>query len=192
MNGLNRIILAASLILLSACSIHSSQLTALISMVKAPVTELSKSAWSLSYGDYQSTVYAVAVSGATLFSNSQGDQVLFDGWNVKDVRGVGFLNSHWQIIDSGESRALNRYGKLTAVHSCSAWRNLRGAPIIAEVRNLAGTSGVTESGKTVFSQTCQGMEAYINRIQVNAMGEIELISQLIDISGTPLLITKVL
>lgn len=178
MTILLRIALLGSAVFLSSCSIHSSQLSALVSMVKTPVTRLDDSAWLLSYGDYSSRVYAVAVNGGVLFVNAEGDQVLFGGQVISDVQGLGLSRNHWQVEDVGNSRRLSRRGRVTAIHVCETWRE--------EV----DSSILEATGKAVFGQACSGNLAYKNKIHINELGEIELIVQSIDDSGLPLSLAK--
>jgi hypothetical protein len=163
---------------LSACSIHSSQLSALVSMVKTPVTGLDDSTWLLRYGDYTAKVYAVAVDGGILFANPAGDQVLFDGLLISDVKGLGLSRSHWQVADVDGSRNLSRRGSVTAVHACGAW-NKELDPAIMH-----------GSKKGLFGQACSGRVAYKNEIHINEVGEVELIVQSIDDSSFPLSLAK--
>lgn len=173
-----RIALAGSVLFLSACSIHSSQLSALVSMVKTPVTGLDDSTWLLRYGDYTAKVYAVAVDGGILFANPAGDQVLFDGLLISDVKGLGLSRSHWQVADVDGSRNLSRRGSVTAVHACGAW-NKELDPAIMH-----------GSKKGLFGQACSGRVAYKNEIHINEVGEVELIVQSIDDSSFPLSLAK--
>ena len=74
---LKKLISLMMLILVSGCSVQSSQLSSLISLVKAPSLDLSANSWLVRYSDYESVVYAVSTSEGTLFSNKAGDKVLF-------------------------------------------------------------------------------------------------------------------
>ena len=147
-------------------------------MVKTPVTGLDDSTWLLRYGDYTAKVYAVAVDGGILFANPAGDQVLFDGLLISDVKGLGLSRSHWQVADVDGSRNLSRRGSVTAVHACGAW-NKELDPAIMH-----------GSKKGLFGQACSGRVAYKNGIHINEVGEIELIVQSIDDSSFPLSLAK--
>ena len=178
MTILRRIVLVGSVLFLQACSIHSSQLSALVSMVKTPITVLDDSVWLLRHGDYTSRVYAVAVDGGILFANVQGDQVLFDGLVISDVKGLGLSRNHWQVTDVGGSRNLSRGGKVTAIHTCMDWNKEVDSSMLIHER------------KAVFGQACTGRLAYKNRVHINELGEIKLIVQSIDDSGLPLSLAK--
>ena len=147
-------------------------------MVKTPVTSLDDSAWLLRYGDYTARVYAVAVDGGILFANAEGDQVLFDGLLISDVKGLGVSRNHWQVADVGGSRNLSRRGRVAAVHACEAWNKELDPAIILP------------SKKGVYGQPCSGRVAYKNGIHINEVGEIELIVQSIDDSSFPLSLAK--
>ncbi|MDB9993014.1 hypothetical protein OAD69_01555 [Porticoccaceae bacterium] len=166
------------MLFLSACSIHSSQLSALVSMVKTPVTGLDDSAWLLRYGDYTAKVFAVAVDGGILFANPAGDQVLFDGLLISDVKGLGVSRNHWQVADVDGFRRLSRRGSVTAVHACEAWNKELDTAILLSSR------------KGVYGQACSGRVAYKNEIHINEVGEIELIVQSIDDSNLTLSLAK--
>ena len=173
---------------ISACSVQSSQLNALVSIFKSPASALDNSSWVLHYGDYQAQVYAVAVAEGTLFSNSQGDQALFDGWAFKEVKGAGLPRGRWLITDKGASRELDRRGKPTSIHSCNAWSKANSASIIASSQIAPAKNGQLEA--IYFIQDCIGKTAYQNKITVNKAGEIELIAQIIDGTEKPFVLRK--
>jgi hypothetical protein len=87
--ALKKLIPILAVILLSGCSVQSSQLSGLISLIREPSLDLSANSWLVRYSGYESVVYAVSTSEGTLFSNKAGDQVLFDGWMVRKVSGLG-------------------------------------------------------------------------------------------------------
>ncbi|ETN92862.1 hypothetical protein U062_00744 [Gammaproteobacteria bacterium MOLA455] len=147
-------------------------------MVKTPVTGLDDSTWVLRYGDYTAKVYAVAVNGGILFANPAGDQVLFDGLLISDVKGLGLSRSHWQVADIEGYRRLSRPGSVTAVHACEAWSK------------ELDQATEPDSKKGLFGQLCSGRLAYKNVIQINEVGEVELIVQSIDDSNFPLSLAK--
>ena len=75
------------LVFLSGCSVQSSQLSAVMDLIKKPASDVLLNGWSVKYAEYEAIVYPVNTSQGTLFSNQMGDQVLFDGWSV-DVLAV--------------------------------------------------------------------------------------------------------
>ena len=87
--SLKKLIPILTVILLSGCSLQSSQLSSLIGLIKEPSLDLSANSWLVRYSGYESVVYAVSTSEGTLFSNKAGDKVLFDGWMVRKVSGLG-------------------------------------------------------------------------------------------------------
>jgi len=193
MRALNVFITFSLSVFLSACSVQSSQLSAVMSLFNAPsASALEGSAWNLRYGDYQSRVYAIAISDGTLFSNEQGDQVLFDGWVVREIKGLGNFRSRWQVEDYEASRELNRSGKPAAIHDCGVWSKAIGSSIIGSAKKSAAKqigSSFNED-RTLYTQSCEGTAGYTNVIEVNVSGEIEVIAQVIDASQTRFLLTK--
>ena len=86
-------------IVLSGCIVQSRQLNGLLELIKEPPIDLSTSSWLARYSDYESIVYAVSTQDGTLFSNNFGDQVLFDGWTFRKVRGMGRRQINMSISD---------------------------------------------------------------------------------------------
>lgn len=161
-----------SFMILSGCSIQSSQLSMLIGLVKTPQLDLSTNAWSVKYVDYEAIVYAVSVPEGTLFSNNAGDEVLFDGWSIRRVRGLGHRGSAYQNSDVDNQRSFKRGRVGLAIHLCDDW----------QVK--------VQSGKTRFSQRCGSQKTYTNSILVVEDGSISSIRQVVDDRYTTVTLTK--
>ena len=158
--------------LLSACVLQSSQLNGLLDLIKEPEVDLAMSSWEVRYNGYQSVVYAVSTSEGILFSNSAGDQVLFDGWTIREVVRMGQHQSSLSIDDVSNNRFFKRRNKIVSSHSCDQWR----------MRNNLGL--------TSYSQACRARQAYKNSILIKNNGDISVIRQIVDERYTPLMLTK--
>ena len=96
------------LLLFSGCSVQSSQLSAVMGLFKTPAADISLNSWSVKYANYEAIVYPVTMPQGTLFSNKAGDQVLFDGWSVRRVSGLGLRGQEYQNSDVAEDRTVMR------------------------------------------------------------------------------------
>jgi hypothetical protein len=81
-----------ALTLLSGCSFHSNQWTAIKNLLEGPEVVLP-SPWRLSLGDNDIAVYPVQVDNSILFTDGKGILVNFDGWHIIEARGLGQRNS---------------------------------------------------------------------------------------------------
>ena len=160
------------LILVSGCSVQSSQLSSLISLVKAPSLDLSANSWLVRYSDYESVVYAVSTSEGTLFSNKAGDKVLFDGWMVRKVSGLGRRGWDIKIDELDGVRTFKKGARTLAGHRCQEWQR------------------ETSSGMVSLSQNCGDRLDYSNSILVLEDGSISVIRQIVDERYTALTLTK--
>ena len=163
------------LILLSGCQyvqVQSSQLSGLVAQFSSPELDLADNSWSVRYGDYQSVVYTVSLPEGTLFSNSAGDEIFFDGWSIRKFKLMGSLRAEYVISDTATERTFSQGKRTLAAHSCLAW-----------VRQQ-------QSGKTQFSQSCQADIAYSNSILVAEDGSISIIRQIVDNAYNAMTLTK--
>ena len=170
--SLKKLILVLMLILVSGCSVQSSQLSSLISLVKAPSLDLSANSWLVRYSDYESVVYAVSTSEGTLFSNKAGDKVLFDGWMVRKVSGLGRRGLDIKIDEIDDVRTFKKGIRTLASHRCQEWQR------------------ETSSGMVSLSQNCGDRLDYSNSILVLEDGSILVIRQIVDERYTALTLTK--
>ncbi|MDA7853811.1 hypothetical protein N9A54_02090 [Porticoccaceae bacterium] len=157
--------------ILAGCSIQSSQLNAVIGLFNKPEVPFDRNSWSIEYGDYIAAVYPVTVDGGTVFSNQRGDVILFDGWTVREVTGLGH-RLKLGIINDGASRRYMFGSRFVAQHQCDKWQSEQ-------------LSGIVR-----FSEFCWGQGQYTNIIQVDAEGSISLIMQNIDGSDLYLRLSK--
>jgi hypothetical protein len=166
------LIIVACLAVLGGCAIQSSQLSAVMGFFSTPTKDLSLHSWSVKYAGYEAIVYAVNLPEGTLFSNQAGDQILFDGWAVRRVSGLGVGDLAYQNTDTDSQRSFLRGVRTIAVHSCDEWKQK------------------DKSGKKKFSQLCKGDKVYTNSILVDEGGKIIVIQQIVDDRNEPLILTK--
>ena len=164
--------LIACLVLFSGCSVQSSQLSSLMGLFKTPDADISLNSWSVKYANYEAIVYPVTMPQGTLFSNKAGDQVLFDGWSVRRVSGLGLRGQEYQNSDIGDERTFMRGSRTLAVHNCDKWQQKQ------------------QSGKKQFSQYCEDLREYTNSIIVAEDGSISVIRQVVDDRYNALTLTK--
>ena len=164
--------LIACLVLFGGCSVQSSQLSSLMGLFKTPAQDMSLNSWSVKYANYEAIVYPVTMPQGTLFSNKAGDQVLFDGWSVRRVSGLGLRGQEYQNSDIGDERTFMRGSRTLAVHDCDKWQQKQ------------------QSGKKQFSQYCEDVREYTNSIIVAEDGSISVIRQVVDDRYNALTLTK--
>ena len=160
------------LILVSGCSVQSSQLSGLFGLIKEPPLDLSANSWLVRYSDYESVVYAVSTNEGTLFSNKAGDKVLFDGWMVRKVSGLGRRGLDIKIDELDDVRTFKQGIRTLASHRCQEWQ-----------REMS-------SGMVSLSQNCEDRRDYSNSILVLEDGSISVIRQIVDERYTALTLTK--
>ena len=162
----------ACLLMFSGCTLQSSQLSAVMGLLKPQDTELSLNSWSVKYANYEALVYPVTLPEGTLFSNKAGDQVFFDGWSVRRVSGLGLRGQEYQNSDVADERTFIRGNRTLAVHKCDQWKKKQ------------------KSGKKQFSQSCKDVKIYSNIILVEEDGSIGVIRQVVDDRYNALTLTK--
>ena len=162
----------ACLLMFSGCTLQSSQLSAVMGLLKPQDTELSLNSWSVKYANYEALVYPVTLPEGTLFSNKAGDQVFFDGWSVRRVSGLGLRGQEYQNSDVADERTFIRGNRTLAVHKCDQWKKKQ------------------QSGKKQFSQSCKDVKIYSNIILVEEDGSIGVIRQVVDHRYKALTLTK--
>ena len=164
--------LLAISILLSGCIVQSRQLNGLLELIKEPPMDLSTNSWTVRYSDYESIVYAVSTQDGILFSNIFGDQVLFDGWTVRMVQGMGRRQMNMSISDKKNIRSFKRGNRTISSHRCDQWE---------QQKNL---------GVVRYTQYCSDRQGYKNSILVNENGDISVIRQIVDERYTVLTLSK--
>lgn len=158
--------------LVQSCSIRSSQLSSLVATFQEPSVDLQGHSWTMSYGNYSATVYAVSNPDGTLFSNQFGDKVFFDGWSVTEVAGLGINRADWKVVDNNSSRMFIRGKILVGEHYCKPWSSIEGSNTVR------------------FSQDCRSFTSYSNAIITDDKGYITYIRQAVIGTNTFLTLNK--
>ena len=166
------LILIVISIFLSGCIVQSRQLSGLLELIKEPPMDLSTNSWLASYSDYESIVYAVSTREGTLFSNNFGDQVLFDGWTLRKVQGMGHRKISMSISDKKNIRVFKRRDRIISNHRCDQWEQQK------------------NQGLVRYTQYCSDKHRYKNSILVKENGDISMIRQIVDEKYTALTLTK--
>ncbi len=159
-------------IVLSGCIVQSRQLNGLVELIKEPPIDLSTNSWLARYSDYESIVYAVSTTKGILFSNNFGDQVLFDGWTLRMVQGMGRRQINMSISDKKNIRSFNRGNRTISSHRCDQWEQKKNQEMVR------------------YTQYCSDIQDYMNSILVNEDGDIAVIRQIVDERYTALTLTK--
>lgn len=156
----------------SSCVIQSTQIEVLKEMMKGPSMDISENMWSLRYLNYESVVYAISVSDGILFSNNTGDQILFDGWMIRNIQGLGRYHLAIEVDESDNVRTFKKGNVRMRTHYCNQWNSEKNA------------------GSIRYFQSCSGVQSYQNAILVGDTGDIEMISQIVDERYIALTLTK--
>ena len=164
--------LIAISVILSGCIVQSRQLNGLLELIKEPPVDLSTNSWLVRYSDYESIVFAVSTQEGILFSNNFGDQVLFDGWTMRMVQGMGRRQINMSILDNKNIRTFKRGNRTISSHRCDQWE---------QQKNL---------GVVRYTQNCSDKQGYKNSILVKENGDISVIRQIVDERYTALTLTK--
>ena len=164
--------LIAITVILSGCIVQSRQLNGLLELIKEPPVDLSTNSWLVRYSDYESIVFAVSTQEGILFSNNFGDQVLFDGWTLRRVQGMGRRRMNMSILDNKNIRTFKRGDRTLSNHRCNQWEQQK------------------NRGAVRYTQYCRDRQGYKNSILVNENGDISVIRQIVDERYTALTLTK--
>ena len=159
-------------IFLTGCIVQSRQLNGLLELIKEPSIDLSESGWLVTYADHESIVFAVSIPNGVLFSNNAGDQIFFDGWTVREVRGMGHPQLRLRIFDGENARVFKKGNVAISSHSCDQWEREKSAGVVR------------------YTEYCGGIKRYKNSILVDEDGDISMIRQIVDERYTALTLTK--
>ena len=159
-------------IVLSGCILQSRQLSGLFELIRESPEDISTISWLVRYSEYESIVYAVSTSEGIYFSNSFGDQVLFDGWTLRIVQGMGPRQINMSISNKENKRIFKRGNRTISNHHCDQWEQQK------------------NQGMVRYTQYCSDKQGYTNSILVNEDGNISMIRQIVDEKYTALTLTK--
>ena len=159
-------------VFLSGCIIESTQLKGIFELFKEPSFNIQENAWLVRISDHESVVYAVSTADGILFSNKLGDQILFDGWVVRKVRGMGNIQLNIDIFDLGNTRTFMRGNRMLARHDCEGWEQQKSLKAVRYV------------------QVCSDRNQYKNSILIRNSGDVSVIRQIVDERYTALTLSK--
>jgi hypothetical protein len=173
LKALRILLLIPLCLLIQSCSIQSSQLSFLMSSLEVFSSDrLEKSSWSLRYGNYYSKVFPIKTDAGVLFSNQAGDEILFDGWTISSISGLGINRANWKVIDNNNRRSYLRGNSIVGEHSCDLWI----------------TSSNSKASR--FTQECSSFVPFENSILVDSEGYVSSIRQNVDGSSKFLILTR--
>ena len=159
-------------VLLAGCTFHSNQISTLRSMFNQP--EQANVQWRARYGNKVVPVVAINHEPFVVFANNDGVAIAFDGWHVRSVVGFGLSNPlaiTFQDNDPRFSGGTTGLGQ-GPVHRCEPWF-------------------FTESaGGGQWLQRCSAEFYYQNAVALDGDGRIIRIEQIVDASGTRLILEK--
>lgn len=208
------LVIAVLTLAVSGCVVQSGQFSTLVGLFKNDALDLSDNSWSVTYGDYQALVYAVTVPEGTLFTNQVGDQVMFDGWSIRQVSGMGRGRVALGIDDNQSDRQYRRGNRLVAVHQCQQWQRQNNSGLTSFAQTCFDKSigrGASSNGfQSAFEEdvtdrngnnkyrnihssnnnSYSSNNGYNNSILVLEDGSISIIRQIVDERYTPLTLTK--
>ena len=172
MRIINQVLICYFSLLISGCILQSSQLNTIKDILRESDTDKSSSEWRVDFRGYTASIFAVKVDNGVLFSNSLGDQVLFDGWSIRGVKGMGKYQLHHLIEDDLNYRSFSYKKHFLLGYFCDKWIEQK------------------KFGIKRFSKNCGDKSDYVNEILVDSDGRISLIRQFVDNSDTPMTLIK--
>lgn len=117
------VLLAAMFVpVLSGCSFYSSQARFVKKMMADESDKVAEYAWRVEFNGYSATLYAVAAKHGTVFGNYTGDAVVFDGWTLKEIRGMGRFRYRWVVKSEDDFRMFYEIGKFQGSYRCGSWQ----------------------------------------------------------------------
>ena len=149
------LVTSLSTLLLTGCSISVPQAESSYRFVKELISsdegssQEQQATWLASVGDRGAVLRPYLSGGLTVFANTDGDAIAFDGWTIRSVMGFG-LAGPLSISGKDGNRTFSG-GDLVTSTECDPWR-----------RN-----------ELTWRQTCVNGDG---RIVLNQEGDIELIS----------------
>lgn len=164
-----RLLVIATLALLSACSIRFPQVENIVHALQNKPPEVDNFRWQLNTDGYSQSVLAVTTENGLVFANNLDDAMLFDGTVIRRVVKIDSDKSRYEVvdIDQGETilRQMMENGDLRANHLCNRWQK--------QPREWRQSCRDTKTGG----------ETYTNTLGFNAQGELKEIQQVINASG---------
>ena len=149
------LVTSLSTLLLTGCSISVPQAESSYRFVKELISsdegssQEQQATWLASVGDRGAVLRPYLSGGLTVFANTDGDAIAFDGWTIRSVMGFG-LAGPLSISGKDGNRTFSAGGRITSTE-CDRWH----------------------LNELTWRQTCVNGDG---RIVLNQEGNIELIS----------------
>ena len=156
-------------IILSSCTITSSQLEALYGTES--VSEDQNYFWNVNYDDTNYTVISVLLPNGTLFADKLGNSIYFDGWSIQSIVGFGDFSGELEFQETDIGQFELNYEKVLTGAECSKWKEFR------------------QNNQKVFIQTCD--DGFTNELIINNLGEIIKIEQFLVPYKKKITLTKI-
>ena len=176
------VLFAVILSALTGCTFQSSQLNTVLGFFE-PQQQVDHQ-WRASYGNKKAGVIALKQSPFLVFANNKGEAISFDGWRIQALTGFG-LRAPIKLRFEGNNPIFGTRLQ-SQQHICQEW-----IFSAAQTRLHTAASGhqvETKAGQWV--QRCEGETPYQNTIALDASGRIIQINQVVDASGTRLVVEK--
>ena len=160
--------LISCLMLLSGCTFQSSQLDLLLSAFKR--SEAPTPRWVASLGTEVRALTPAIEQNRVVFVDGQDTAIVFDGWLISSVTGMG-LRTPMTIRDNSGLRYFVQRRR-EDVMSCGKW--------------VLVSMGLGSQ----WQQSCVANHEHINVITIDAAGDITKIEQVVSVNGDRLMIER--
>lgn len=129
------------MLLVSGCSFHSNQWTAIKSLIEAREVDMPEP-WLLSNGGGEIGVYPIQMDESILFTDGKKVFIKFDGWHIVEVRGYGQMNTERSSVST--SRIVLDYAPVMPASDSKA----------SDSGAVIATGIAVERGTVVYRVTC--------------------------------------
>lgn len=148
-------------LIVSACSVSSSQFEGFSNPDQQP--RLQNYYWDVTYDNLNYRLIAIEMPNGTLFADKFGNSLFFDGWLIHSIVGFGDFDGEYEIQETDVgSLEFNDEKSFILGNSCDEW---------VETRSDTGL---------IYTQACGNEDKFINRLVVNAGGEVTQIQQFLE------------
>tara|TARA_B100000242_G_C43026098_1_gene477781 strand:- start:86 stop:613 length:528 start_codon:yes stop_codon:yes gene_type:complete len=160
-----------SVLIFNACTVSSSQLNTLDSVIPEP--NLQKFYWEATYSNLKYKLIAIDLPKGTLFADRFGNSLYFNGWKVEAIVGFGDFKGEFEIEENNIGYLeLSKNNAHSINNDCDNW-----------------TSN-SFNGITTYTQSCGFDATDNNKVLVNEKGEVIEIIQFIEPSNKLMKIKK--
>lgn len=155
----------------SACTVSSSQLNSLNSVIPEP--NLQKYYWEATYNNLKYKLIAIDLPSGTLFADRFGNSLYFNGWKVEAIVGFGDFKGEFEIEENNLGYLeFSKNDAHSINNDCDNWTSNSFNEI------------------TTYTQSCGFDAPENNKVLVNNKGEVIEIIQFIEPSSKLMKIKK--